>query len=326
MVALSALSTLGILLAWWSLRLYRRWETKRLIPHLSHFPNAHSRYADVDGVRLHYIVAGSTGPDLILLHGIGANIYCWRKLIPLMAKRHRVWALDLMGFGLSDKPAHRTYDAKSQARLIRAFMAKHRIRRAVLMGSSMGAAIATQVAALHPKKVSHLVLCNPSIEAPVVLDLRRVRMLAPLFHPLVNRFTVAQILKRFIYAPGAEFTAVDVDVYLKPYVEGNVPLQSFIQSIDILVDKEIWKAAAEIKVPTLLLWGARDALIPAKLGSKLKAAFPACSLKIHPSAAHHIQEEVPEWLAEEVQAFIEISCTPPAEFSAAQQSKGPGSS
>src|SRR2546423_1872056 len=86
-----------------------------------YFPNAQSRFVVIDNVKIHYVVEGR-GQDIVLIHGLAANIYCWRKLIPILARKFRVWAIDLKGFGLSDKPRGSSYDLQTQALLVSHFI------------------------------------------------------------------------------------------------------------------------------------------------------------------------------------------------------------
>ncbi|MEK7355356.1 MAG: alpha/beta fold hydrolase, partial [Bdellovibrionota bacterium] len=76
-----------------------------------------SKYVDVEGVKLHYLQAGE-GPDVVLLHGIGASVYIWRFLFPILQKRHRVTAIDIAGFGKSAKDPRRDYGLDAQAELL----------------------------------------------------------------------------------------------------------------------------------------------------------------------------------------------------------------
>jgi len=302
--ALLVFAVVSLLAGYGTLIWLRKREARQLHGNLRHFPNKKSKWTQVAGGRIHYIAAGH-GSDLVLLHGIAANIYCWRKVIPLLTPHFRVWTLDLLGFGHSDKPVNGKYDAPSQAEAILEFMNAVGIsKKAILVGSSMGASIATQLTADHPDAVSHLILCNAAINRnAVVFDLRRMKRLAPAFAPFVNRFTVRQIL-RYIAAPGAVINNQDVDAYLKPYSKNYDGIISFIASFDILLDKNLWTRTKDIKIPTLLLWGEKDNVVPAKLAIELEKSFPNCQLKVHPGSGHHIQEEAPEWFVENLIHFL----------------------
>src|SRR2546426_114084 len=116
-----------------------------------------ARYLRVDGAKIRYIDAGHGAP-VIFLHGLGASMYAWRKNLPaVVAAGFRVIAFDNRAFGLSDKPPA-PYDNAAYARLTVALMDSLRLTDAVLVGHSMGGAIAAEVAIAYPQRVRGLVL------------------------------------------------------------------------------------------------------------------------------------------------------------------------
>ncbi len=95
---------------------------------------------DYNGVKINYYEAGQ-GPPVILLHGFGASAYSWRFLGPALAKDHRVFTLDLKGYGLSDKPEDGKYAVSDQADLVAAFIRTRDLHDLVVMGHSMGGGV-----------------------------------------------------------------------------------------------------------------------------------------------------------------------------------------
>ena len=95
------------------------------------------RWAQMPFGRIHYLEAG-TGPNLVLIHGLGASVFCWRLLIPLLAKKFRVIALDLSGFGLSDKRLDLEYGLDAQTARVEEFLASIKVDKFDVVGSSMG--------------------------------------------------------------------------------------------------------------------------------------------------------------------------------------------
>ena len=87
------------------------------------FAGENSHFIDIDGRTIHYTVQGS-GPALVLVHGFGGSTYAWDKLTPLLASQYTVYALDLLGFGLSDKPADASYALPAQADIVCALIKK----------------------------------------------------------------------------------------------------------------------------------------------------------------------------------------------------------
>jgi len=119
-----------------------------------------SRFAHVAGTMIHYVQKGS-GRPLVLIHGFAGSTYTWRNLIPLLAAGHTVYALDLPGFGLSDKPLRGDYTLAAQSRIVLGFLDQLGVRQATLIGHSMGGVIAALAAAQSPQRVAQLVLIEP---------------------------------------------------------------------------------------------------------------------------------------------------------------------
>ena len=136
------------------------------------------RFASVNGVRLHYLVAGK-GEPVILLHGYAENSHMWRPLIPELAKTHTVIAPDLRGFGQSSKPVT-GYDKKTMAQDVHALATSLGIRRAVVVGHDIGLMVAYAYAAQYPGEVDRIVLMDAFL--PGVGDWKTVWLLRDLWH------------------------------------------------------------------------------------------------------------------------------------------------
>jgi pimeloyl-ACP methyl ester carboxylesterase len=136
------------------------------------------RFATVNGVRLHYLVAGS-GDPVILLHGYAENSHMWRPLIPELAKTHTVIAPDLRGFGQSSKPGD-GYTKKAMAQDIHALATSLGYRRATIVGHDIGLMVAYAYAAQYPTEVDRIVLMDAFL--PGVGDWKSVWLLRDLWH------------------------------------------------------------------------------------------------------------------------------------------------
>ncbi|HEX6731191.1 MAG TPA: alpha/beta fold hydrolase, partial [Pyrinomonadaceae bacterium] len=136
------------------------------------------RFANVNGVRLHYLTAGK-GDPVILLHGYAQNSHMWRPLIPQLAKTHTVIAPDLRGFGQSSKPSG-GYDKKTMAQDIHALATSLGIRRATVVGHDIGLMVAYAYAAQYPAEVDRIVLMDAFL--PGVGDWKSVWLLRDLWH------------------------------------------------------------------------------------------------------------------------------------------------
>ena len=126
-----------------------------------------SRFVEVDGAKLHFVQAGE-GSDVVLLHGIGASVYIWRFVFPLLQSRHRVTAFDFAGFGKSSKDARRSYGLDAQAKLIAEALTALGIDKADLVGSSMGGAIALWMGKLWPARFANVIGLGPATDSSLV--------------------------------------------------------------------------------------------------------------------------------------------------------------
>jgi len=137
-----------------------------------------SRFADVNGLRLHYLIAGE-GDPIILLHGYAQNSHMWRPLIAELAKTHTVIAPDLRGFGGSSKPES-GYDKTTMARDIHALAASLDIKRIKIAGHDIGLMVADAYAAQYPDSVKRIALMDAFL--PGVGDWTKVWLLRDLWH------------------------------------------------------------------------------------------------------------------------------------------------
>ena len=116
-------------------------------------------YVRVGGHRIHYL-AGGKGPPLLVVHGVASRADDGAPIYRELMRTHRVYALDLLGYGDSDRPLDSDYSVTTQAEIVRGFMDAVGLREADVMGVSMGGWVALKVAAEHPERVRRLVLVS----------------------------------------------------------------------------------------------------------------------------------------------------------------------
>ena len=284
----------------YSRRAVRRWEDTDLA---AATPTGHS--IEVDGVQLHYVEAGS-GPPLLLLHGLNGSTFGFRLLTPYLTSRFHVIALDLMGFGYSERPLHRDYSLSAQARLVAGFLDALGIRKASVLGHSLGGAVAMHLALQFPDRVDRLVLVSSAADTETRRGLRSSRLVRPLL-PLVAVFTVQN--KRFrrmslrsaCYDPSF-LTSEIVEGYLAPTrVRGHLRALGAMM-VDRRKDPVLDLSA--ISQPTLILWGAADRWLPVSHGGRLMALIPNSRMEVIEGAGHLVLEEQPEESARVLTDFL----------------------
>lgn len=261
------------------------------------------RFVAVGRDILHYQSAGpepgADGPvPLVLLHGLAAWSNTWRHNLQPLAAHGPVLAPDLRGFGLSNRPPT-GYGLWDQATLVEGLLDALGVRRAVLVGWSMGGEVAMRLALRAPERVAGLVLvCSAGL-----IDARLpgvVRLALRLPAPGAALVRLAFFNRRFAQAalatgyghPGTPVDPAVCDGYLLP---GCLPgaARSLLR---VLGEADFGATAADlprIRQPALVLWGSRDPWIPLNIGERLARTLPAASLHIFPAAGHLPHEQDP---------------------------------
>jgi pimeloyl-ACP methyl ester carboxylesterase len=250
-----------------------------------------ARYVDVQGTHIRYVEAGQ-GPAVILVHGLAASIYSWRKTILAVAQRgYRVIAYDNRGFGFSDKPP-RGYTNRDYVDLLVALLDSLRIHDAVLVGHSMGGAIAGETALDYPERVRGLVLVDAAgfgVRWPFLLRVARWPLVSLVFERFRGRAMTARILKA-LYADPGRVTEEDIDQYYAPVVEPG-----FAHSLRAVMESyrfDSLRGRLEgVRVPTLVMWGAMDRVIPPSIGQEMVAHLQVGAFVLVPDAGHALPEE-----------------------------------
>jgi pimeloyl-ACP methyl ester carboxylesterase len=267
---------------------------------------------DYHGIKINYYEAGQ-GPPIILLHGFGGCAYTWRHLIPPLAEQHRVFTIDLKGFGYSDKPRDGHYAVADQAEMVADFIRRRDLHDLVIMGHSMGGAV-TLMAYLKlretdPWCIKKLVLIDSAgypQEMPYFIRLAKLPGLNAALGKIVSpRFAAALVLKKSYYDKD-KVTEEQVDTYA---YFGSLPraAAAVSQTAKQLEPEDIEGIVAQYKtiaVPVLIIWGEEDEVVPLEVGEKFKRDIPNSELVIIPHCGHIPLEEKPQATKQEIMEFL----------------------
>jgi len=247
------------------------------------------------GRSIRYYDIGS-GPPLVLIHGIGGDADEWAFCLDPLSASHRVIALDLLGFGRSDKP-FLAYSIAVFVEVLEAFLHKLDLARPTLIGESLGGWIAAAYALQHPQAVDKLVLVdaagvwNETKELPVDLHVSTRQHMREIMQLLFYDKTLAtDALIDFAY----ELHLERGDGYTIHRV-----LQNLRDGHESLDDK-----IAALKVPTLIMWGENDELIPAATGRLIHRLVPNSRLEVIAQCGHLPALEKPAELTNCVLNFL----------------------
>jgi len=274
-------------------------------------PNSnYSHFADIDGVRLHYQEKG-TGMPLILIHGFTSSTYSWKDVFEPLAKSYRVIAVDLKGSGFSAKPDG-DYTRRAQAILVAHLLDYLKIEKAWLVGNSMGGEVSLNFALQNPQRVAGLVLIDSAgVSVPgsntLAPSYARIPVVGPVLIALAltSDRLVRHGLEKSFY-DDAKITNERVAAYYLPLkTRGGqlAALRARTQWGLFPIEQDLNKISA----PTLIMWGAEDALIPLAAGRKMNSLIKGSTLVIIEKCGHVPQEELPERVFDEITKFIQES-------------------
>jgi len=266
-------------------------------------------FTTIDGIRYHYTEYPAPGRDVLLIHGFSSSTYTWEKVAPsLQQLGYHVWALDMKGFGWSDKPRGAAYDTVTLTEEVRKWMDAMGLKDAVIAGNSLGGGVAWLMALMHPDKVNSLILVDAAaypIEMPSVMKMSALPLSAAVSKLFFSRGIVRWSLRE-VYYRRDRITHAQVDAYYdrlrtKNALDAQIAV---VQSLDYKKFEPYIRRIPEIKKRTLIIWGENDRWVPLHVGQRLNKELPASKLVVIPSCGHIPQEECPDVTAKHMAEFI----------------------
>lgn len=296
-------------------------ETFRAVQQRAFWPvgSAESRRTVIDGFGIAWYDSFREVPEtqaepVILIHGFCSMSYTWHEVIDQLATRRRVIAIDLKGFGSSDKPADSDYRVDTQAEIVAGLMDALRLDRVALVGNSLGGAVALRMAQRWPQRVTRLVLA-----CPAVWHVDRFPLLARLMVLASQRISEpfsARVIGRLARIPGliesrmrhahyraATVTPERVAAYSAMLNEPDCQraIAATLKTFDL---RPVARHLSSIHQPVLIVQGAHDKIIPPSSSEALARALPQAELKMLP-CGHAPQEELPAEFARLASVFLE---------------------
>ncbi len=262
----------------------------------------------IDGERIHYRDEGS-GPAIVLIHGLGGSTYSWRSTIAGLSSDYRVIALDLPGFGFSERQPVHPLSLDRHARRVARLMDELEIQRAIVMGHSMGGAVASRLAVAWPERVERLVLVS-STHAGEIPPWQRPgnRARSPLYlvdfglrMPRLTRL-VGKLVVRNVVFEGAQASDELVRRYCEPLLLPGTGACLRRLFDDTVTEQPI--DLAGVSAPTLVINGAADRGCPPGLAARIAASIPGARVMVIEQAGHLVAEEQPEAFLACVREFL----------------------
>jgi pimeloyl-ACP methyl ester carboxylesterase len=256
-------------------------------------------------------LAAGQGDPVICVHGLGATKASFLPTLAALAPHHRVVALDLPGFGESDKPLAAAYDAPYFAGAVTALLDALGIERAHLVGNSMGGRVSIEVGLLYPDRVGRMALLSPA------LAWLRDRRWGWLLRAPLPKLGLIQPAPRVItepivrsLVPGGRdgWSAAGVDEFLRSYLTPRGRVAFYEAARNIYLDEPhgeqgLWTRLAEMSPQTLFVWGLRDQLVPVAFRKHVERALPAAR-HLELDCGHVPQLEAPQETHRAIRQFF----------------------
>lgn len=276
------------------------------------YANGESEFVQLEpGLIVHLRDEGKAdGPVLMLLHGSNSSLHTWEPWVARLKSRYRIISVDLPGHGLTGASPRRDYSAASSVVVVDAVAKERGLGRFTLAGNSMGGWIAMHYALTHPDKLSGLILIDAggappmrSGSLPIGFRLARTPVIRDLLENMTPRSLVETSLRQMVSVQ-ASVTRQGVDRYwwlLRYPGNRRATIDRFSMPYTALSKARF----AGFAVPTLIMWGREDKLIPLASAVWYAAAIPGNRTVIYDGIGHLPMEEAPDRTAADVAAFID---------------------
>lgn len=279
-------------------------------------PEVATRSIVLHGHEIAYRTAGTGGPVVVLLHGIAGSSATWEDVLPRLARHGTVIAPDLLGHGRSAKPRHADYSLGAYASGVRDLLVALGHERATLVGHSLGGGIALQVAYQYPERCERLALVGTGGLGRDVHALLRAAALpgAEWVLPLVCAPRVrdaGNALGRALHRLGLRAGADAAEMWLC-YTSLAEPgaRRAFLHTLRGVVDVSGQRVSATDRLylaahlPTLLVWGERDTIIPSAHAESARELLPTSRLEVFPGAGHFPHRHDPDRFVDVIADFL----------------------
>jgi pimeloyl-ACP methyl ester carboxylesterase len=271
-----------------------------------------SQFIAVRGMQVHLRDEGPRDDPvpIVLLHGTSASLHTWEGWTRELTRERRVIRFDLPGFGLTGPSPDGIYTVESYVDTVLAVADRLGVQRFVLAGNSLGGYVAWATAVLHPERVERLILVDAagypfrSQSVPLAFRIARTPILNVLMRDVLPRGVVERSL-RDVYGDATRVTPGLVDRYFDLATRtGN--RAALVARFDQTKPGSLAERVPEIQVPTLILWGGKDRLIPLEFGERFGRDIHGSRLVVFDALGHVPHEEDPARTVAAVLPFMEI--------------------
>ena len=258
------------------------------------------KFVTVGKNKIRYFEDGQSDQNLILLHGLGGYAERWIALMPFLNKKHHIFVPDLIGYGQSDKPSV-DYTPEFFVKFVFDFMDTLGIKKASMIGTSLGGQIVAECAATQNPAIERIVMISPAgimKKSTPALDAYTMAALYPTKESAKTAYTM-------MVGPNKPVSDISIERFVNNMSKPNAKMVFLSTLLGLKNAPDITEKLGKIKIPTLIIWGNEDKLIPFEYSEKFVSAINNCTLMPMEGCGHSPYVEEPEKLSGIIMRFFE---------------------
>jgi pimeloyl-ACP methyl ester carboxylesterase len=274
------------------------------------YSDKHSSFIKIGDIDVHYRTEGKSDDSIpiVLLHGTGASLHTWDNWVKMLAPQKKVIRLDLPAFGLTGPNPDRIYSMEFYSNFMIKFLDSLNIDQCILGGNSLGGGIALHTAAIIPDRIRCLILCDatgyPSEAESTPMAMRLARV--PILNYLFRFITPVSVVRKSVEDVYFDKSKVNESLVMRYYELALYPgnRQAFIDRMSHERFPDMTNVIERISMPTLIIWGEQDKLIPVENAHRFHKDIKESQLLVVVNCGHVPMEELSELSIAPLLSFI----------------------
>ena len=274
------------------------------------YANTESEFVEIDGMQVHFRDQGLATDSLpiVLIHGTGASLHTWESWVNELKNKHRIITLDLPAYGLTGPNKTGDYSQDFYINFMENFLSKLNIKRCVLGGNSLGGSITWAFALEHPERVGKMILVDAggypmvSKSVPIAFQIARMPIVGNLFKYILPYAVIEKSLQN-VYVHDDRITPELIERYYDLASRtGN--RKAFLDRMKSSIKNDNYLKIKTLTMPTLIIWGKEDGLIPLDVAEKFHKDLPNDTMIVFKDLGHTPMEEDPMKTVKAVKDFL----------------------
>ncbi len=257
------------------------------------------KFVTVGKYKIRYLEDGQSNQNLILLHGLGGYAERWLALMPFLNKKYHIFAPDLIGYGQSDKPSV-DYTPDFFVKFVFDFMNVMDIKKTSMVGTSLGGQIVAECASTQSLFIEKIIMISPAgimKKSTPALDAYTMAALYPTKES-------AKAAYHMMVGPNKQVSEISVERFVNNMSKPNAKMVFLSTLLGLKNAPDITEKLEKINIPTLLIWGKEDKLIPFEYSEKFVSSINNCKLVPMEECGHSAYVEDPEKLSKIIDEFL----------------------